>query len=171
MKKSVKIAIGCFVGLMCINGCLSNGNTGTGSNGNTTPKQPTKVVCQYEQNVYSINGSGTGSNPQIQAGSVIKFNTSSMVGYVDADGTYTGIMERGTNKTIYKIDLTTFDKDGWDKVNNKDNYYQIDSVETMRVTGLEALNAGVPNIDDVTKVYTLRTVTAHAVHHHTEGDK
>ena len=165
MKKSVKIAIGCFVGLMCINGCLNAGNT------KTETVKPQKVVCQYENNVYSINGSGTGSNPQITVGSVIKFNTSSMVGHVDADGTYTGIMEMGTNKTIYKIDLTTFDKDSWDKVNNKDNYYQIDNIEVMRVTGLEALNAGVPNIDDVTKVYTLRTVTAHAVHHHTEGDK
>lgn len=163
MKKSVKIAIGCFVGLMCVNGCLNSGNT--------TPKQPTKVVCQYESNVYSINGSGTGSNPQIQVGSVIKFNTSQIVGSVQPDGTYIGIMEMGTNKTIYKIDLTTFDKEGWDKVNNKDNYYQIDNVEVIRVTGIEALNAGVPNIDDVTKVYTLRTVTAHAIHHHTEGDK
>lgn len=164
MKKSVKIAIGCFVGLMCINGCLNAGN-------NPAPKAPAKTVCQYEQNVYSINGSGTGSNPQIHVGSVIKFNTSAMVGHVNADGIYTGIMEMGTNKTIYKIDLTTFDKAGWNKVNNNDNYYQIDSIEVMRVTGLEALNAGVPNIDDVTKVYTLRTVTAHAIHHHTEGDK
>ena len=168
MKKSVKIAIGCFVGLMAISGC-----THTFSDDVKPVKQatPVKTVCQYEQSVYSINGSGTGSNPQIQAGSVIKFNTSSMVGHVNVDGTYTGIMEMGTNKTIYKIDLTTFDKDCWDKVNNKDNYYQIDNIEVIRVTGLEALNAGVPNIDDVTKVYTLRTVTAHAVHHHTEGDK
>lgn len=163
MKKSVKIAIGVFFGLMVINGCTHT----------SQPTQQKQTVCQYENDkTYKINGNGTGSNPVVEQGTVFNFNTKNVQTALSDNGkTVKVFSEMGTNKALYLIDTSTFDKAGWDKVLNKDNYYQVDNVETMRVTGLEALNAGIPNIEDVTKVYTIKVITAHAVHHHTEGDK
>ena len=144
---------------------------GCGNNNQTT------THCAYTVSSQASDlGHGSASNP-VGLDNNIKFNFSSgmhfdkkLVNVVDGRKIVSALDNNGTNLCVYEIDVTDA-PEGWDKVENKNNVYQVDSIERQKVSAMELYNMGLYNGDDLTKVCTATTVKAHLVHTHTNACK
>ena len=118
-------------------------------------------------------GHGSASNP-VRLDNNIKFNFSSsmyfdkkIVDIVDGRKIVKALVNNGENLCIYEIDVTDA-PDGWDKLENKNNVYQVNSIERQKVSAMELYNIGLYNGDDLTKVCNTTIVKGQLVHTHTD---
>lgn len=163
-----KLALAIMLGLgVMVSGC---GNTDT-----ATHQQTTKVECGYTHGDF---GSYTASNPvQLDVGKQFGFNGAKFdTKGIDGENKklYGVIIRDGVG--LYEIDVNNAPQ-GWDKLENSDNVYQVDEVVRGRALVGDLVDEGiypmekVKDVSDLLKFVDVTTVKAHIVHHHTKECK
>lgn len=174
MKKSMKIAIGVIMGCMVINGCMSN-STPKENKPAVQQEQQVKQVCEYNNIDEKGMGSYTASEP-IHLTNGMKFSFSNVVEFngkkvdiVDGRSIVYATITKNESLCLYEIDVT--DKQGWDKLQNPNNVYQVDSVERAEVLAYDLYNMGLPIDTEVNKMVHVTHIKGHLVHTHTKECK
>lgn len=149
---------------------------GCGNNQPAQHNQQQKVVCQYEAtSQYKLMGSYTASQPVgISNGAKFSFNTSvefngKKIDIADGKKMVYAMVTKNESLCLYEIDVT--DKQGWDKLQNPNNVYQVDSVEHAEVLAYDLYNMGLPINTEVNKIVHVTHIKGHLVHTHTKECK
>lgn len=168
MKKSTKIAIGVIMGCMVINGCISD----------NTPKEnkpAVQRVCEYNNIDEKGMGSYTASRPvgltngsKFSFSNGVEFNTKK-VGVIDDKDMMLGVIAKDDSLCMYEIVVTG--KQGWDKLQNPNNVYQVDSIERTKLLAYDLYQAGLPIDTEANKMVHVTHVKGHLVHTHTKECK
>lgn len=134
-------------------------------NNNTQPVQQ-KVTCNYT-NVEKL-GSYSASNPLVDTNRLFSFNSTEFNNKqldVDENGNkiVKAIVIRKDHIAMYEVNVSTF-ADGWGKLENKDNVYQVDEVVRERVPAYELGNLS--RAENAMDMVDVTFVKAHGVHTH-----
>lgn len=162
-----------FVGLSHLGGC---GSTNT----STTPTQQTKVKCEYNKVSYECSGSYSASQPVVDKGNTLKFNDikfTSKKADVTEDGRQIVRAMVCTEKSmcLYEVDVTG--KNGWDRLENRNNVYMVDEVTREKMLVADLVDNGVypmekvNDINDLGKFIPVTIVKAHLLHTHNKECK
>lgn len=162
--KKLAIAIMLGIGVM-VSGCGNNA---------THQTQQVKQVCTYNNVDLKNMGTSSASRPVIDNGMTFTFDRyvqfkDKKVDVVDGKQVVYGMVNKDNNLCLYEIDVT--DKQGWDKLENTNNVYQVDIVERSQVSALELYNIGLPVGDDLNKLVNVTYIKGHIVHTHTKECK
>ena len=147
--------------------------------GNSTQQvkhdQQVKQVCAYDNIDEKSMGSYTASCP-IRLTNDMKFSfsnatqfNSKKVDIVDGKSIVYAMIAKDNSLCLYEIDVT--DKQGWDKLQNPNNVYQVDTVERAEVLAYDLYQMGLPIDTEVNKMIHVTHIKGHLVHTHTKGCK
>lgn len=147
-----------------------------GGCGNSTQHdQQVKQVCAYDNIDEKGMGSYTASCP-IRLANGMKFSFSNVaqfnskkVDIVDGKSIAYAMITKDDSLCLYEIDVT--DKQGWDKLQNPNNVYQVDTVERAEVLAYDLYQMGLPIDTEVNKMVHVTHIKGHLVHTHTKGCK
>ena len=136
----------------------------------TQPAQQ-KVACDYA-NVEKL-GSYSASNPLVDTNKLFSFNGTTFDNkQLDADENGNKIVKaiviRKDHIAMYEVNVSTF-ADGWGKLENKNNVYQVDEVVRERVPAYELGNLS--QAENAMDMVDVTFVKAHGVHTHKGCDK
>ncbi len=159
--KKLAIAIMLGIGVM-VSGCGNNA---------THQTQQVKQVCTYNNVNLKDMGTSSASRPVIDNGMTFSFNqyvkfNGKKVDVVDGKQLVYGMVSKDNNLCLYEIDVT--DKQGWNKLENTNNVYQVDSVERSQVSAFELYDMGLPVDTDLNKLVNVTYIKGHVVHTHTK---
>lgn len=136
-----------------------------GGCGNNQPTQQ-KVQCEYTQ----VNklGSYSASNPLVDTDKLFSFNGTKFDNKqldVDEQGNkiVKAIVIRKDHVAIYEVNVSTLGE-GWDKLENSNNVYQVDEVIRERVPAYEL--GQLSQNDNAFDMVDVTFVKAHGVHTH-----
>lgn len=157
--KTLTAAILLSLGLL-VGGCGSN--------------QPAQQVCEYNKVDVGAMGSYSASQPVIDNGMTFSFNrnvkfNSKKADVVDGKQMVYAITTKDDSLCLYEIDVTG--KDGWGKLENTKNVYQVDTVERTQVLAYDLYNMGLPIDTEVNKMVIVTHIKGHLVHTHTNCGK
>lgn len=141
-----------------------------GGCGNNQPTQQ-KMTCNYTQ-VEKL-GSYSASNPLVDTNKLFSFNGTEFNNKqldVDENGNkiVKAIVIRKGHIAMYEVNVSTF-ADGWGKLENKNNVYQVDEVVHERVPAYELGNLS--QAENAMDMVDVTLVKAHGVHTHKGCDK
>lgn len=143
---------------------------GCGSNTNQQQATQPKVQCEYTQIEESHMGSYTSSEPikltngaKFSFSNVVEFN-GKKVDIVDGKSIVYAMITKNESLCLYEIDVT--DKQGWDKLQNPNNVYQVDAVERTDVLAYDLYQAGLPIDTEINKMVHVTHIKGHLVHTH-----
>lgn len=149
-----------------------------GGCGNNQPNMQannqTQQTCEYNKVDMDAMGSYSASRPVIDNGMTfsfdrnVKFN-SKKVDVVDDKQIVYAIITKDDALCLYEIDVTG--KDGWGKLENTKNVYQVDTVECTQVLAYDLYNMGLPIDTEVNKIVHVTHIKGHLVHTHTKECK
>lgn len=168
MKKLGVILVG---GIILISGCHQQAPDKV----QTTHEQPVKQVCTYNNVDEGAMGSYTASEPiKLINGKTFSFNKNvefniKKVGVIDEKDMLLGVVTKDESLCMYEIDVTG--KQGWDKLENPNNVYQVDSVERENVLAYDLYQMGLPIDTEVNKMVHVTHIKGHLVHTHTKECK
>ena len=135
--------------------------------------QPTQQKVQCEYNQVEKLGSYSASNPLVDANKLFSFNGTTFDNKqldVDENGNkiVKAIVIRKYHIAMYEVNVSTF-ADGWGKLENKNNVYQVDEVVRERVPAYELGNLS--QAENAMDMVNVTLVKAHGVHTHKGCDK
>lgn len=130
-----------------------------------------KVVCDYTK-VEKL-GSYSASNPLVDTNKLFSFNGTEFNNKqldVDENGNkiVKAIVIRKDHIAMYEVNVSTF-ADGWGKLENRNNVYQVDEVVRERVPAYELGNLS--QAENAMDMVDVTLVKAHGVHTHKGCDK
>lgn len=136
-----------------------------GSCGNNQPTQQ-KVTCNYT-NVEKL-GSYSASFPTVDTNKLFSFNDTTFDNKqldVDENGNkiVKAIVICKDNVAMYEVNVSTF-ADGWGKLENENNVYQVDEIVCERVPAYELGNLS--KAENALDMVNVTYVKAHGVHTH-----
>lgn len=136
-----------------------------GGCGNNQPVQQ-KMTCNYTQ-VEKL-GSYSASNPLVDTNKLFSFNGTEFNNKqldVDENGNkiVKAIVIRKDHIAMYEVNVSTF-ADGWGKLENRNNVYQVDEVVRERVPAYELGNLS--QAENAMDMVDITFVKAHGVHTH-----
>lgn len=147
-----------------------------GGCGNQQPSthQQNKQICTYNKVDLKDMGSYSASNPIMDKGMTFNFNNavqfnSKKVDVVDNKKVIYATVAKDENLCLYEIDVT--DKQGWKKLENTNNVYQVDYVEHAQSSAFDVYNMGIAVDCDLNKIVNVTYIKGHIVHTHTKECK
>lgn len=154
---------------------------GCGSTNTTTQvQQQQNAQCEYNKVNYECSGSYSASQPVVDKGNTLKFNDIKFTAK-KADITENGrqivraMVCTEKSMCLYEVDVTG--KEGWDKLENRNNVYMVDEVTREKMLVADLVDNGVyplekvNDINDLGKFIPVTIVKAHLVHTHTKECK
>lgn len=178
MKNVLKIVKKLLIGVMICFGVFLMIGAFASHNKQAQPTQQTqevKQVCPYNEIEQKWMGSYTASEPirltngmKFSFSDVVEFN-SKKVNIVDGKSIVYAMITKDESLCLYEIDVTG--KQGWDKLQNKNNVYQVDSVERAEVLAYDLYKMGLPIDTEVNKMVHVTHIKGHLVHTHTNDCK
>lgn len=147
---------------------------GCGSQQPVQHKQQVKQVCVYDKVDVGGMGSYSASQPVIDNGMTFSFNNavnfkSKKVDIVEGKQMLYAMITKDDSLCLYEIDVAG--KDGWGKLENPNNVYQVDTVERAEVLAYDLYNMGLPIDTEINKMVHVTHIKGHLVHTHTKECK
>lgn len=148
---------------------------GCGSNQPAQSDQQAKQVCQYNKIDEPYMGSYTASCPiKLSNGMTFSFSNvaefnGKKVDIVEGKQMIYATITKDDCLCLYEIDVT--DKQGYDKLENKNNVYQVDAVERAEVLAYDLYQMGLPIDTEVNKMVQVTHIKGHLVHTHSKECK
>lgn len=164
--KTLTVAILLGMGLL-VGGC--------GNNQPAQHDQQVKQVCEYNNIDEKGMGSYTASCPirlnngmKFSFSNVVEFN-SKKVDIVDGKQMVYSVIAKDDSLCLYEIDVT--DKQGWGKLQNPNNVYQVDAIERAEVAAFDLYSMGLPIDTELNKIVHVTHIKGHLVHTHNKECK
>ena len=162
-----KLAVATMIGLSLLVGGCGNNDVQT--------TQQVKQVCEYNNIDEKGMGSYTASCP-IRLTNGMKFSFSNAVEFngkkvdiVDGKQMVYSVIAKDDSLCLYEIDVT--DKQGWDKLQNPNNVYQVDTIERAEVAAFDLYSMGLPIDTELNKMVHVTHIKGHLVHTHSKECK